>query len=157
MPKKGYDRLLRSGDERYTIVFVGGETPAGLEGDDRFAFLGTLPQSRLADVYRACDLFVAPSVGEGLTLTMIEAMASGLPLVTNRNSKYLPRDLDPDGIMLLPPSGDDLRMTLAGLLGDRAALERMSAYSLQLVAERHSWPAHTNALLRVYASIGLTP
>jgi glycosyltransferase involved in cell wall biosynthesis len=56
----------------------------------------------------------------------------------------------------LPPGGEYLRATLVALLGDRAALERMSAYSLQLVAERYSWPAHTDALLHAYAATGWT-
>ncbi len=52
----------------------------------RFKHLGTLSHSQLADVYRAASVFVLPSIEEGLSLSVGEAMASGLPVVVTPNT-----------------------------------------------------------------------
>ncbi len=46
--------------------------------------LGPLPAERLADLYRACDVLLFPSLYEGFGWPPLEAMASGLPVVCSR-------------------------------------------------------------------------
>jgi len=43
---------------------------------------GAMPVSDIAELYRSCDAFVFPTKGEGWGLPLIEAAASGLPLIT---------------------------------------------------------------------------
>lgn len=51
---------------------------------DYIHYIGQIPQTELAKVFRTNDIFVLPSFYEGLNLASIEAMASGLiPLCTN--------------------------------------------------------------------------
>ena len=47
------------------------------------AFLGALPQTRLAEVYSACHIFVLPSYSEGVPLTLLEALACGARAVVS--------------------------------------------------------------------------
>ena len=48
---------------------------------DRIAMLGEVPYDRLAELYRQADLFVCPSYSESFGHPMLEAMASGVPVV----------------------------------------------------------------------------
>ena len=49
---------------------------------------GEMPVTELAELYRSCDAFVLPSKAEGWGLPLIEAAASGLPIVTTMYSGH---------------------------------------------------------------------
>ena len=62
---------------------------------DLFRHVPHVPQHMLADLYRQADVFVFPTLIEGLGLVVLEAMASGLPVITTPNG---PGDVVRDGI-----------------------------------------------------------
>ena len=45
--------------------------------------LGSVPYSLLHHVYRACDIYVTPAYAESFAHPLVEAMASGLPVVAS--------------------------------------------------------------------------
>jgi glycosyltransferase involved in cell wall biosynthesis len=49
---------------------------------------GDMTDNELADLYRGCDTFVLPSKAEGWGLPLIEAVASGLPVITTMYSGH---------------------------------------------------------------------
>jgi glycosyltransferase involved in cell wall biosynthesis len=51
---------------------------------DRITMLGALPQSEMAKLQRLASIFVLSSAYEGLPVTVLEALASGTPIVTTR-------------------------------------------------------------------------
>ena len=162
VPKKGYDLLLAAAESAagtaagpgFDVVFVG-DGHEGRAEEDRpgVHHLGALPPDALAEVYRACDVFALPSTAEGFPLTVQEAMASGLPVVTTDDPGYAPYELDREHVTLLPRDVEALRGALTALAGDLRARGRAGDYSRRYAVAGFAWEEHANALLRLYGDV----
>lgn len=111
----------------------------GLRG--RVVFTGRV--ERVEDYLRACDLFVFPSVFEALGISLVEAVACGLPSVGSRTGGIV--DVIEDGVsgLLVPPrEAGELGRALVALARDparRAAMGRRArAAALSRFDERDS-------------------
>ena len=83
-------------------------------------------RSDVADVLAAGDLYVMPSLSEGLPLALVEAMAAGLPIVAS-NVGGIP-EVVADGIEAVLTPADDapaLAGAIGALLGDASRRGRM--------------------------------
>jgi len=62
---------------------------AKISGLDNVTLLwGEMTEAQLADLYRACDVFVLPTRAEGWGLPLIEAVAAGMPIITTMHSGH---------------------------------------------------------------------
>ncbi len=110
-----------------------------------FHFAGAHQETALA--YAAMDLFVLPSLWEGLPTVLLEAMASGIPVVATDISGN--RDLVTDGVtgrLAQPRNGQDLARVITDALANaefsyslarQAALEVVTRYDIQTVARQY--------------------
>ncbi|HQK89268.1 MAG TPA: glycosyltransferase, partial [Acidobacteriota bacterium] len=71
--------LLLCGDGECRPALQAQAREAGLETVVRF--MGRLPNERLPEVLAAADVFVLPSLAEGLSIALLEALACGVPAV----------------------------------------------------------------------------
>ncbi|MGW2856084.1 glycosyltransferase family 4 protein, partial [Streptomyces sp. NPDC001215] len=156
VPKKGYDLLLAAADPAYDLVFAG---DGSVSTSDRpgVHHLGALPPEQLAELYRAADVFALPSAAEGFPLTVQEAMASGLPVVTTDDPGYAPYGLDRTLVRLLPREVPALRATLTELTGDEELRAAMGRYSHVCATEGFAWPEHTARLRAHYTGTDADP
>ncbi|TAN79874.1 MAG: glycosyltransferase, partial [Magnetospirillum sp.] len=93
--------------------------------EDRVVFLGSLPPERIAELYRKSDLFIFPSLVETFGNPLVEAMASGIPVVCT-DAAAMPEVVD--GAALLAQPRDEIEMAghIARLLNDRSLWREMS-------------------------------
>ncbi|HEX5533616.1 MAG TPA: glycosyltransferase family 4 protein [Actinomycetales bacterium] len=164
-PRKGVLELLaasraltRRGVE-HELLIAGGTPDEGVEAeaqvrsaarDSSAQFLGALPRESMPAVYRQADVLCLPSWWEAMPLSILEAMAAGLPVIA-ADVGDVSRAVE-DGVSgLLVPPRDPLALAgaLEQLLGDPEAASRMGAAGRAIVAERFS----TRRLQRDLASL----
>ncbi|MGB9961592.1 glycosyltransferase family 4 protein [Halobacterium sp. MBLA0001] len=81
-------RLARNRDVK---LFVAGEGALRSElEDEHVEFLGQLPYKEMPSVYRSADVLILPSRAEGLPRVVLEAMASGVPVVVSDLEQVAP-------------------------------------------------------------------
>ena len=111
----------------FRLYFAGsGPLEDEISGLDGCKLLGTLSQQELARWYRAADLLVLPSHSEGTPLVVMEALASGTPVLASRVGG-IPGIIEPGrtGELVSPGQPRELADRLGGLLSRPAALERL--------------------------------
>jgi glycosyltransferase involved in cell wall biosynthesis len=110
----------------------------GLE--DVIHFLGQVPPARMAQYLVASDVYVSNSFSDGSSLSLLEAMSCGLPVVVSD----VPANLEwvtPGENGFVVPRGDDegLAAKLLEALGDAERLRRMGARNLEIARARADW------------------
>ena len=106
------------------------------------------------DLLRLMDVFVLPSLGEGISNTVLEAMASGLPVVATAVGGNL--ELVEDGVNgALVPASDpgSLCAALAGLLVDDERRVRCGKAAHDFVESRFDWGRTVENYMGVYARL----
>lgn len=144
VPKKGYDVVSRATGEGYRLVFVGGERPAGVPEDQGRTYLGALPPDETADAYRACDLFVCASTGEG-PMTPMEALLCGCGVLVNDDPAMRTLALG-DGVDELAVTPERLRERLEALAADPAARADLVARGQRVAASIPTWEDNLDVL-----------
>jgi glycosyltransferase involved in cell wall biosynthesis len=121
---------------------------------ERVTFTGYVPQEDLKHLYTTADFFVLPSLAEGLPLVILEALATGTPVIASRVAGI--PDIISDGyngLMFPPGDVDALAKTMQKLAYDPALREKMSFNARRTVDERFSWKNVAKEVLRVYDKV----
>ena len=120
-------------------------------------FLGFVPGSDLAGLYRLADVFAITSEAELQSLTTMEAMATGLPVVAV--DAYAIGELvrhGNNGFLARPGHAAEIAAHLHLLCSDPILRATMSAASLRIISghERHRVLAEWESLYRMLAPAG---
>ncbi len=114
-------------------------------------FLGFVPRAAMPDVYAQADIFCLPSFNEGMSMALLEAMASGLPVVVTETGGV---DELIDGNGLVVPWADPVHLadSLAGLVSSRARRTELGARG-RVIAAGFTWPQIARQYLALFDRI----
>lgn len=142
-------------DARLIVVGRGDPTPyqryLRQQGIDDAEFAGFVSEDMLPRYYASADVFCAPSTGgESFGLVLLEAMASGAPVVATAIPGYsgvIRNGLD--GVLVEPKDEQALAIGLVRVLADRDLRARLRASGLEHVRQ-FSWQRVAEQVLVVY-------
>jgi glycosyltransferase involved in cell wall biosynthesis len=118
--------------------------------------LGWVQGEQKTRLLNSCRVYVLPSYFEGLPMSILEAMATGVPVIATAIGG-IPEAIDDgvEGYLLAPGDVDGLAERLERLLSDDALAQRMGAAGRAKVERHFSTTAVMPRLEHIYAELGL--
>jgi len=115
--------------------------------------VGGLEKEKVAQLMAAADVFALPSKMESFGLVLLEASATGVPVVCS-NAGGVPEVFQDGFNALLYPPGDDIAMakTIIRLIQDRELAKTISANAVA-TSRRFTWEIAAERTLRVYEEV----
>ncbi len=147
-------RTLLDAFPSLTISFVGdGPDRPHLErlfAHTRAQFAGFLHGEELSTAYASADGFIFPSTTETLGLVLLEAMASGLPIIAADSKPSRELVAQTGGGLLFDPADDQSLHQTVRVLMERPELRAQMAQQARLAAENRNWSDPTEKLINYY-------
>jgi glycogen synthase len=120
----------------------------------RIRFAGYVDYAAAPAIYREHNLFVSPTYGEGFSNTILEAMASGLAVISCSTTGVVDCIRDGEnGLLVEPADVAGLATAIAGLIDDPNRLTQLAEVALAEARERYSWHAVGRQVMRTYARL----
>lgn len=164
--RKGLPLLLKafrlvSQEEKARLIIVGSgeqgpfrQLANSLGIDTRVTFLGSIDDLALKRVYGACDLFVSSSYLEGFGLVLLEAMASGKPIVALDVGGI--KEVVKDGVhgkLISCPDSSELADAMMHFAKNRELAERIGKRNRTYVMESFSWTRTAKLTEHLYENL----
>lgn len=144
--------LARFAERHYFRVIR--ETVAKLGLSDKIRFAGPVPHGELRSRYADAAIAVQPSLWDAFPLSVIEAMACGLPVVGSRTGGIPEAVVDGEtGVLVEPDNAEGLADALLVLLGNRELRERMGHAGRRRAVDLLSWDRIAEQALRYYQAL----
>lgn len=153
-----YKKYCDQESDRVPLVIVGG---GGWNNEDiisemtRLKKLGYdirhpqqyVPDEDLPALYSGASLLVHVAIHEGFGLSLVQAMACGLPVIAGDNSS-IPEVVGDAALLVDAHSAEAISDTIIQLLGDKELYKSMQSKGI-MRAREFSWAATTEVLLRI--------
>jgi glycosyltransferase involved in cell wall biosynthesis len=167
-PGKGTDKLLEAfarvmNEFPDAVLMIAGPDEWGLAHDwrermarpgtgDRVLFPGMIGGEEKADVLARADLFALPSLSEGFSNAVLEALASATAVMLSPACNFPEVESASAGV-IVDADADAMAEAMRRLLGDRAGLRAMGEAGRRLAADHYSWDVLTNRLIELYRKV----
>lgn len=159
--RKGLHHLLycvRELSDKINIILVGGINPTfdlykEYKDDKNISFTGFIDRDRLKEHYAHADVFVLPSLSEGMSLAGLEAMAFGMPILCSDHSGI--NDLVEDGIngyVFQTGNLEDLKSKICWFIENKSKCCSMGKRSREIALE-HTWERYYDDFAKILNEI----
>ena len=120
---------------------------------DQVHFAGFIPHQTMPEIYRQADIFVLPSQSEGMSMALLEALASGLPVVvTDTGGTRELVSTGANGLVVVWADVEGLVRALKQLVKDISLREKMG-FAARQVALMFSWAQIARQYLDLISSL----
>ncbi len=142
-------QIVGEGDEKKNLV----EQAKKLKLENIVEFCGLIEHNKLPIYYQDADIFVLPSLNEGMSNTMLEALSSGLPIIATDTggTRELVRE-GVNGFVVKMRDSDDIAQKIEKLIQNED-LRRNMAIESRKIAEKFSWKNIAGQYLAIYKKI----
>lgn len=164
--KKGVSYLIDAMKNIDAKLIIVGDGPLrkqlesqSLQYKEKVVFLGSKSHEELKTIYASADVFVAPSITakdgdkEGFGLVILEAMASGLPVVGS-NSGGIPTIIEDgiNGFLTEEKNSEDISNKINSVLKDVSLRKKMSVAALS-TAEQYDYKVIADKYVKILETI----
>jgi len=167
VPRKGVRYLIQAMPlilkKREAILLIVGNGPQKstlqhlvktLNLREKVLFASKLPTEKLALYYDAADVFVLPSLSEGHSVALLEAMASGLPIVATNiggNNESIVNQVN--GFLVPPKNSEELSKAIITILSDTKLRHDFSKKSLEIYDKNFSEKIQLTKYFSIYQEL----
>lgn len=126
-----------------------------LKVEKNVEFLGRIPREETAPYYQEAGLFVLPSLNEGMSNAMLEALASCLPLISTNTggaSELIREGIN--GYIIKFKNSDDIAQKMEKIISNKNLQESMGMASREL-AETMSWEKVAHQYFDLYKKVAI--
>jgi glycosyltransferase involved in cell wall biosynthesis len=150
--------LHKNGHKLHMTIVGGGPMEQQLkqialqEGlSDLVEFMGRINPEEIPDIYRKNDIFISASIQEGMSNAMLEAMASGLPIITTR-CEGVEELITDNGRVIERSSAEEVANAIQKLSTDHKSRKQM-ALAARNNAERFTWSRSAEDYVNLYKKL----
>jgi len=153
--------LVQKVKPEYRIIFIGdGSLRQYLEKkseelsiNDKVQFLGFQPPEIVAKKLRSAMVFVLPSLEEGLGVVLLEALASGTPIVSSSVGGIVDVVNQDTGILVPPADSKSLANAILEIIENESNWKARSNHCRELAESKFDWNVIAGQLLDLYEEV----
>jgi glycosyltransferase involved in cell wall biosynthesis len=157
-----FSEIVTSKSSLHLYIIGKGEEQVGLKKqikklklEQKITLLGLLDHKSISEWMKAADIFILPSRNEGTPNSLLEAMASGLPVIASQVGgipELIQENIE--GLLFKSDSKDDLKEKLNKLIKDNQLQELLGKNAQKKIATHYgTWENQSKKLLALYKQL----
>ena len=146
IPKDTHLLIIGDGPEKKTVE-------KSIKNNKNVHYLGYQPKEKTIPLIRGSKLLIQPSLAEGISATLLEAMACKTPVITtNLGGNIELFENNKTGILIEPKNSEELLKTIISLLNDPVKLKEISNSAFDHV-QQYDWSNIGKKYLNLYEKL----
>ena len=144
--------MVMAGPDEFDLVKTLKQKVAAATLGDRILFPGIVSGQLKHDLLARADLFLLPSIGEGFSMAILEAMASSTPVMISPECHFPEVQIHGTGLVL-ERNASLWAEQMVLMLNDSSRLHQMGQKARRLVEEEYTWDNIVSQLEDLYLEI----